>query len=510
MGGKVRKKGSFLGAAILALCSLLCLFLLIAYWPEPSFPSPSRAKTKPFAWNRDALFAELEREFSLARSEPPDSALKLYDREEAELNILLSQLETQGPTPQKDTLAAVEKAQFSLAALAAARPDLLPRFRAVSLGLRRKVQASAASWTSSHSDARQVLFRLIAGGRLAMEEALIQQSSDGGFKGRPELVEDVPSSCPCTSIGAIRLCTGDILLSRGDAPTSALIARASSFPCVFSHAALVYIPTSGEAPLVLESVIEEGSRIVPFASFLNEHRHRLALLRMRPESPECRKDPLMASKAAESLHRRFVKKNIPYDFAMFPDDDSALFCAEAVALAYRDEGVSLWPERSRLDTPGVIRMIGPLGVREFISLTPQELELDPRFSEVAEWIYPEALCKDRIEDALLASLFDDAESGASLRIPDVVLLESRLVWGFSSLQSFMGARPAIPAGLSPSGAARLYCYKKYVYPMLFEEISKMADDFKRTHGYEPPRWVLSRFAVQALDENRERLEPYFR
>jgi hypothetical protein len=504
-----KKKRRFLRAAVVVLCSGLCLFLLTAYWPEPPFPPPALAKSKPFAWDRDALFAELEREFSRARSEPPRSVLERYDREEADAEVLLSQLNVQGPTPQPATLSAIEKTQFSLAALAAARPELLPRFRAVSLRIRRRVQTSAVSWTYPPGDTRQILFRLIVGGRMALEEALIQQSASKSFAGL-EVVEDVPSECPCTSAGGIRLCAGDILLSRGDAPTSALIARASSFPCVFSHAALVYIPKSGAPPLVLESVIEGGSRITAFASFLNQHRHRLALLRIRPESQEYRKNPLLAMEAAEALHARFVKKNIPYDFTMLLDDDSALFCSEAVALAYRDEGVSLRPERGGLDTPGVIRIMGPLGVREFISLMPQDLELDHRFSEVAEWIYPETLRKDRIEEALLTELFLEAERGASLQTTAFVLAGSRLLRGFSDLQSFLGASPAIPAGLSPSGAARLHCYQKYVYPVLFEDILMKTEEYKRTRGYEPPRWALSEFAAQALQENRERLNPYFR
>lgn len=503
------------------------IFLLLAYWPEPSFPSPSLAKTKLFEWDRKELFDELENEFLRARRET-EYAVRLngdlfvasrvrgsyrerYEKEEANIDFLLDQLEAQKPGPRPETLAAIEKAQFTLASFAAVQPELLPRFRKLTLALRGRVLRAAVYWGTPTDLTRQALFRIITGGRMAFEEALVQQSSWDDYAG-VEAVEDIASKCPCTEVDGVRLCSGDIFLSRGDAPTSALIARTNFFPGEFSHAALVYVGKNGAPPMVLESLIEEGSMITPLAEFMKSHRHRLVLLRLRPESPECVKDPLLPHKAAVRLHDRFAKEKVPYDFAMLPDDDSSLFCSEAVASAYSGEGASIFPGRSRLDTPGIIRMMGPLGVRKFDSYMPQDLELNPSLSEAAEWFYPETLRKDRIEEAVLSALFWEAERGASLQTPRTVLAGSRLVKGFSSIQSFLGFRPIVPSGMSASSAARLHCYIKRVYPVLYKDVSKEAESFVMVsrRSFEAPRWVLARLAEQAVKKNRERLKPYFR
>lgn len=484
-------------------------FFLLAFWPEPSFPSPSLAGTKLFEWDRGALFGDLEREFTNARKEPAGTIISNFEKKEGEMNLLLAELEKQGEEPGAEVLKAIEEGQFSLAALAAVRPELLPQFRSFSLDLRGRVQRAAVSWKLQDGEERQTLFRIITGGRMAFEEALMQQTSVKDLK-LMEVIEDIPSKCPGTEVDGVRLCSGDIFLSRGDAPTSALIARVNFFPGEFSHAALVYIEKNGAPPMVLESLIEEGSKITPLAEFMKSHRHRLVILRLRPESPECAKDPLLPHKAAVRLHERFANEEIPYDFAMLPDDDSSLFCSEAVASAYSGEGARIFPGRSRLDTPGIIRMMGPLGAQKFDSYMPQDLELNPALSEAAEWFYPETLRKDRIEEAVLSALFWEAEKGASPRTTRAVLAGSRLVRGFSEIQSLLGFRPAMPEGMSASSAARLHCYIRRVYPLLFADVSKKAEVFKKERGYEAPRWILADFAEQAVKENRERLRPYFR
>ena len=429
--------------------------------------------------------------------------------EESQALDLLTQMEGQGAIPSPETLRLLEEVQFRLAAFAAAQPAFLPRFRNVSANIRARVMHAARFWTLSPEATHEALYRLVAGGRAALEEALNQEASPGTLPPL-EKGEDVPSQCPCTLVEGVRFCAGDLLLSRGDAPGSALIARAGPWPGAFSHVAMVYVPQDGAAPVVLESVIGGGTTITPAQAFLEEHRHRLVLLRPRPDTTEIQKNPRLPWEAARSLYARLVKEKVPYDFAMDPDDSSALFCADTVYLAYRGAGLLLWPTRSHLDTPGIIRLLGPLGVRQFVTLTPQDLELDPRLALVAEWRYVDALRKDRIENALIGSLFGAAERGASLRAPRLLLAESRLIRGFSDVQSHLGFSPAMPAGMSASCAARAEGFQEHIYPTLMQAISQKAEAFKRAEGYEPPAWVLTGFARDALTENKKRLKPYFR
>ena len=67
----------------------------------------------------------------------------------------------------------------------------------------------------------------------------------------------------------------------------------------------------------------------------------------------------------------------------------------------------------------------------------------------------------------------------------------------------------MPEGMSASSAARLHCYIRKVYPLLFEDVSKKAEAYKKERGYEAPRWALAGFAEQAVKDNRERLKQYF-
>jgi len=496
----------FLAMAILAGAGL---FAILAFWPEPEFPSPDLAKSKPFYWNRKPLFTDLERDFASARQSAWEAVEMRFGEEESQALDLLAQMERQGPTPSPEILGLLEEVQFRLAALAAAKPALLPRFRSVSGEIRARVMRAARFWSLSPEATHEALYRIVAGGRAALEEALSQEVSPGGLPG-PEKGEDVSTQCPCTFVEGVRFCAGDLLLSRGDAPGSALIARAGPWPGAFSHVAMVDILKNGAEPVVLESVIGEGTNITPIRVFLQEHRHRLLLLRPRPDAPEVLKNPRLPCTASSSLHERLVRKKAPYDFAMNPDDPSALFCAEMVYLAYGEAGMVLWPARSRLDTPGIIRLLGPLGVRQFVTLTPQDLELDPRLAAVAEWRYIHALRKDRIENALIGALFGAAERGASFRAPPFLLAESRLIRGFSNVQSFLGFPPAMPEGMNPSSAARAAGFQKHIYPTLMLAISNKAEAFRRAEGYEPPAWVLAGFAKEALNENRKHLRAFFR
>lgn len=484
------------------------LFAILAFWPEPRFPSPEETNSRRFLWDRKQLFADLEREFSAARESPSEAVEIGFFAEECEAQRRLSALEAQGKEPSEGTLRALEEVQFRLAALSAAQPKFLSRFRRQSLGFRRRILKAARSWTLPPEDRHEALYRLVLGGRLALEESLAQAGPRNDLTGC-ESVEDVPSACPCTQIEGIRFCAGDILLSRGDAPASALIARAASFPGAFSHVALVHIPADGAPPVVLESTVNNGTILTPLGAFLKEHRHRLVLLRPRPDAEEMLKDPKLPCRAASRAFALFRSERIPYDFAMNSEDRSELFCAEAVYVAFKDAGMSLWPVRSHIGTRGIIRFYGPLGVRSFVTLTPQDLELDPRLALVAEWRYSGALRKDRIENALIGALLAAAEKGSSLRAPRFVLAESRAIRVASNLQSLLGVQPIVPAGMSASCAARLGGYQKHIYPTLYEAISRKAEQFKREHGYEAPAWILTDLARKALEENRKKLYPFF-
>jgi hypothetical protein len=178
------------------------------------------------------------------------------------------------------------------------------------------------------------------GGRAALEEALVQAGSDA--LPALTLIEDVPAATPSVEIEGVRVHSGDLMLSRGGAPTSALIARGSDFPGNFSHVAMVHVAEDGKAT-VIESLIETGANLSTAESYLEDKKHRILLLRVRPDHPAVVQDPLAPHKAATSVLERVRDADVPYDFAMDWNDPAKFFCSE-----WRTTHIDRWVSTSGL------------------------------------------------------------------------------------------------------------------------------------------------------------------
>ena len=108
-----------------------------------------------------------------------------------------------------------------------------------SRGCGRRSSGSLGGGTWGSAATRDRLYRLLYGGRAAVEEAMLQ-APPGTL---PAVVrgDDEPSSTPSAEILGVQVHSGDILVSRGGAPTSALIARGNDYPGNFSHVGLVHV-----------------------------------------------------------------------------------------------------------------------------------------------------------------------------------------------------------------------------------------------------------------------------
>ena len=87
---------------------------------------------------------------------------------------------------------------------------------------------------------------------MALEEAALQAPAE--YFSDVVLGETNFSSAPAVEFKGIKLCSGDILVSRGGAPTSALIARGNDYPGSFSHVALLHVDEKSGAGSMIESV----------------------------------------------------------------------------------------------------------------------------------------------------------------------------------------------------------------------------------------------------------------
>jgi len=460
----------------------------------------------PFRWDADGLFAELEREFGRARAVPASEAAATVDSLSAAGARLLAGISAgigtrEIPLAALDSLATL---QFRLALQGAAHPEHLPRALDLVGRARVTVMRAAATWRLGRPT-HEALYRVIFGGRIALDEALAQ----AGAGSLPDLVtlEDVPSATPSIVVEGVRVHSGDILLSRGGAPTSALIARGSDFANTFSHAALAYVdPQTGEGTVV-EALIEAGSVLTSVEEYLESKKHRILVLRMPPDHRALVDDPLLPHRAAEAMLERVRDGHIPYDFAMAWRDPSAAFCSEIVYHAYQPLGVELWSLKASMSAPGLVRWLAAMGVREFTTLVPSDLEYDPQLRAVAEWRNGPALMDYRLDNAITDALLEEAETGADLGFAWYALPGARLLKALSVAQSVLGARPTIPAGMSAATALRVRALVSTVHPALKEELASRAAAFRVENGYEAPYWALVELARASLSTRRASLRP---
>ncbi|HUP52175.1 MAG TPA: YiiX/YebB-like N1pC/P60 family cysteine hydrolase [Longimicrobiales bacterium] len=475
----------------------------VLLWPTgtPSVGTPSELTA--FRWDADGLFAELEAEFARASRDGAGDAAVAVDALLAEGTALLATLEGESAAPLAalDSLATL---QLRLAVRGAARPTLLPRVLDFVVRARVAVMHAAASWPLDRAT-HEALYRVVFGGRIALDEALAQV----GAGALPELVtfEDVPSATPSIVVEGVRVHSGDILLSRGGAPTSALIARGNDFPNTFSHAALAHVHAETGEGTVIEALIEAGSVLSTVSAYLESKKHRILVLRLRPDHPSLAGDPLLPHRAAESMLARVRAGHIPYDFAMAWRDETAAFCSEIIYHAYREQDVELWGLKASMSAPGLVRWLADMGVREFTTLVPSDLEYDPQVRAVVEWRNAPTLMDFRLDNAITDALLEEAERGAHLGYAWYALPAARLVKTYSLGQSVLGATPTIPNGMSAATALRVDALVSTIHPVVKEELVARTAAFRATIGYEAPYWTLVQLAREALAARTPSLAP---
>jgi hypothetical protein len=343
---------------------------------------------------------------------------------------------------------------------------------------------------------RETLYRLLYGTRSALEEVILQTPPDH----RPTpLLEgiDEPSATPAATLLGVMVHSGDILVSRGGAPTSALIARGNDFPGNFSHIALVHVDSASGRLSIIESHIERGVAISTGEEYLRDTKLRVLVLRLRADLPALVRDPLIPHRAASLMLHRARAEHIPYDFSMAYADTTMLFCSEVASSAYRMLGVHLWMGMSYISSPGVRAWLADFGVRHFATQEPSDLEYDPQLRVVAEWHDSETLRKDHIDNAVTDAMLEGAERGDRLRYDWYLLPVARVVKAYSVLLNLFGLVAPIPEGMSAVAALKHDDYAAR-HDAAVAAVRERAERFRRDRGFEPPYWQLLRMARESL------------
>ena len=495
--GGSRRRPVALGALGLVLVALVI--------PMPPGTVSPEGEPTPFRWDAAEMFESLEAEFEAARGMTAEEARLAAEELDGEGGDLLERVAAADALPV-DALEKLAELQFRYGVLGAAHAELLPRAETLVTRARVEVMRAAAAWPAERGT-HEALYRVVFGGRITMEEAIVQAGPVV-----PDLVpiEDIPSATPFIDVQGVRVHSGDILLSRGGAPTSALIARGSDFANTFSHAALAHVDAETGVGTVVESLIETGTVLTTVEEYLESKKHRILVLRLRPDLPELLADPLLPHEAATTMLERLRAEPAAYDFAMDWTDSEKMFCSEVIYHAYGGLGLDLWSHRSAMSTPGLVRWLGAMGVREFRTLVPSDLEYDARFRAVVEWRDVEALRDYRLDNAITDALLESADTGVDLGYSWLMRPVGRALKGVSVAQGAVGSLPLIPRGMSSDAALRVRALVEIVNPTVKEELVARSDAFAAERGYPAPYWTLVELAGEALASKKPELNSALR
>jgi hypothetical protein len=475
--------------------------LLLAYLglmiPAAEPPEPQIADASPFAWDRDGYWAELQNRFEEARGKDCRNLAPSIEDRLLRTDQLLQQVEETRLPPNAQLIVSLAVEFFELAPLVAACPAKIDRFVRIQTGIRTALKRRSQEWDMNLRTSRETLYRVLYGTRAAVEEVLLQASSNH-LESLQQATQE-PSATPSAKVLGMTVHSGDIMLSRGTAATSALIARGADFPGNFSHAALVHVDPETSIASIVEAHIESGVVVSSLRSYLEDRKVRVMLLRPRADLPAIREDVQIPHQAASYAVERAVSAHIPYDFTMDHSDPEKLYCSEVAYDAYMQFGIELWSAQSTISSPGLARWLSGFGVTHMTTLGPSDLEYDPQLSVVAEWRDLDALWRDHLDNAVVDALLESAEAGLRLDYSLPRLPFARMAKGMSLILNRMGRVGPVPEGMSATAALRNQWFSS-LQNDLVGRVEAQATAFQTAEQYRAPYWRLVSFAREALKE----------
>lgn len=489
---------------------LLAVYLLLLI-PDVDIKVDPVAENRPFAWDQDSLWNKLEQIYQGARTQPLDSLDQkirsfIYLLNTLEYSMSVTYLDdyaflrdtTTYPDSTKfmtveDQLDLFEQVMFKTAPLITIHAKWYEHYNRTLTVMRRIVKKLSAGWDVDDQKIRDRLYRLLYGSRATLEEIILQRQDTSTIF--IDYQDNEPNKAT-PNLGQLTVKSGDILLSRGGAPTSALIARGNDYPGNFSHVALVHVDSVSGQVSIIESHIEIGVAVSTPEQYLKDKKLRILQLRLNDEFLS---DSLVPYKAATYVLNRAKTEHIPYDFSMDYNDDCKLFCSEVASSAYRSQGIKLWMGISHISLPGLRSWLAAFGVKHFKTQEPSDLEYDPQLDLIAEWIDPHTLFKDHIDNAVIDIMLEDAEKGERLDYNIYYLPVARAMKAYSVIKNWFGSAGPIPEGMSATAALKNDAFSTK-HQMIKSILNEKIDVFEKAAGYRPPYWQLVKLARQAKDE----------
>jgi hypothetical protein len=484
--------------------ALIVYAVLLIPDPEPkvSLDDLQGGSKKAFAWNQDAFWTQLEKRYVEAKAAGCEGVRHAADSLLALAGTNLAYVNQGSLESGNAAFRQHENLIFGIGSMVGSCPGRFAEFKQLVEDSRKAIKRQSEHWDMNEREARETLYRLLYGGRGAVEEIMLQLPVDS-TKDPVTLGTDEPSQTPSASILGATIHSGDILVSRGGAPTSALIARGNDFPGNFSHIALVYVDPNTKRVSIIESHIERGVTISTPEEYIKDTKLRVMVLRLRSDLPQIQADPMLPHRAAELALKNARERHIPYDFSMDFQDADKWFCSEVASFAYRNFGVQLWMGLSHLSSPGLRRWLADFGVEHFETQEPSDLEYDPQLRVVTEWRDPEQLRKDHFDNAVTEAMLEGAEQGDRPTYAWYMLPVARTMKAYSVLLNLVGSPGPVPEGMSATAALKNKYYSNK-HEAIKRELVRLAEEFTRKKGYAAPYWGLlqmARVAKQTI-ENR--------
>jgi hypothetical protein len=485
-------------AILVSLAALAGLFLILSIPERDSVVPLNASGTRAFAWNRDTLWDSLEKEFRAAREGGCERRDTLVAQRLTTLRHITTRLESVRVDADAPVLDTLTDQYLAVGPSIAACPGQVQDYLQLSGEIREAIKWQSRAWDVNRNAVRARLYRSLYGTRAAAEEIMLHhpQSLPSLLAGRKE-----PSPTPMATVHGVEIHSGDILISRGGYPTSALIARGNDYPGNFSHIALVHVDSATHVASTIEAHIERGVAVSTADEYLGDKKLRILVLRPRADLPALLADPMLPHKAATHALERARSERIPYDFAMDYTDPARLFCSEVASAAYHQVGLNLWAGISTISSPGLRRWLASFGVRHFETQEPSDLEYDPQLVVVAEWREPATLMKDHIDNAVIDAMLEGAEAGDQLKYPWYQLPLVRVARLYSWTIGRFGGIGPVPEGMSATAALRNSAFGKREQ-RLAEQVARGVDSLAQSQGYPPPYWKLLDLARVAVQRDR--------
>lgn len=273
--------------------------------------------------------------------------------------------------------------------------------------------------------------------------------------------------------------SGDVLLDRGDSALSAQIARIGDTEHVYSHAMIVGEDAHGKL-YVVETTVQDIVGIEPLQKYWDENADaRMAVFRHPDEK--------LARKAGRFIYDYVSSKRgqIRYDFHMNDQNADEMFCSEVVQFAYRkaSDNQMIVP-MFKTDISHFNKMERKNWVRKMQIpydhiFSPSDIDVDPRFEQVAEYRYIPDLRDRRIDDAVMSSMYSwmlQKDYSFAIDLGDQIMSNLGVIKA-----RFFNSKD-IPENM-PKGTIQSALQFDRVFLKIRESLEKKEEAYFHRHGY---------------------------